>query len=171
MYNWHSQHATHRSFSKAMAARISAFVGSMTFVYLHIIWFAVWILVPIEPFPYGLLTMMVSLEAIFLSTFVMINANDAADRDRVNAEADYKTNVDAKKEIETLIAKLDTIETGKLDALIRSVASLSVETESLIAAYRFDRTLIPLLFPSQMRNIDMSGTLPRAYPVPSDLPV
>jgi uncharacterized membrane protein len=50
-------------------------------VYIHIIWFAAWIGFLVEPYPFGLLTMMVSLEAIFLSTFVMISVN-LADRKR-----------------------------------------------------------------------------------------
>src|SRR6185437_5047130 len=56
---------------------ITRFAGSMAFVYFHIIWFAVWIICGIEGYPYGLLTMIVSLEAIFLSTFVMISQNRA----------------------------------------------------------------------------------------------
>jgi uncharacterized membrane protein len=57
--------------------RITAFSGSMRFVYLHAIWFASWIGFGVESYPYGLLTMIVSLEAIFLSTFVMISQNRA----------------------------------------------------------------------------------------------
>src|SRR5512133_4179368 len=51
--------------------------GSMMFVYLHILWFGSWIGFGVESYPYGLLTMIVSLEAIFLSTFVMISQNRA----------------------------------------------------------------------------------------------
>jgi len=51
------------------------FAGSMWFVYLHIAWFSIWIALGVEYYPYGLLTMIVSLEAIFLSTFVMISQN------------------------------------------------------------------------------------------------
>jgi uncharacterized membrane protein len=58
-----------------IADGITRFAGSMFFVYVHIVWFALWIVVGIEKFPYGLLTMIVSLEAIFLSTFVMISQN------------------------------------------------------------------------------------------------
>ena len=57
-----------------IADRITAFAGSMTFVYIHIAWFGCWIGFGVE-YPYGLLTMIVSLEAIFLSTFVMISQN------------------------------------------------------------------------------------------------
>src|SRR6185369_2576390 len=56
---------------------ITAFAGSMVFVYVHIVWFTLWITLPVEKYPFGLLTMIVSLEAIFLSTFVMIRQNRA----------------------------------------------------------------------------------------------
>jgi uncharacterized membrane protein len=56
---------------------ITAFAGSMAFVYIHIVWFGCWIGFGVESYPYGLLTMIVSLEAIFLSTFVMISQNRA----------------------------------------------------------------------------------------------
>src|ERR1700709_185633 len=59
------------------ADAITRFSGSMTFVLLLIIWFAAWIGFGVESYPYGLLTMIVSLEAIFLSTFVMISQNRA----------------------------------------------------------------------------------------------
>ena len=49
----------------------------MSFVYIHVLWFAAWIIFKVEHYPYGLLTMIVSLEAIFLSTFVMISQNRA----------------------------------------------------------------------------------------------
>jgi uncharacterized membrane protein len=60
-----------------IADAITRFSGSMTFVYLHIIWFGCWIGFGVESYPFGLLTMIVSLEAIFLSTFVMISQNRA----------------------------------------------------------------------------------------------
>ena len=60
-----------------IADAITRFAGSMAFVYFHIVWFAVWIIFGVEGYPFGLLTMIVSLEAIFLSTFVMISQNRA----------------------------------------------------------------------------------------------
>jgi uncharacterized membrane protein len=60
-----------------IADAITRFAGSMPFVYLHIIWFTLWIALGVEKFPFGFLTMLVSLEAIFLSTFVMISQNRA----------------------------------------------------------------------------------------------
>ena len=81
---------------------ITAFSGTMLFVYLHAAWFAVWITFNEglfgrsaiwDPFPFGLLTMIVSLEAIFLSTFVMISQNRQAAREKVRADLDFETNI------------------------------------------------------------------------------
>jgi uncharacterized membrane protein len=72
-----------------IADRITAFAGSMAFVYISIVWFACWIGFGVEKFPYGLLTMIVSLEAIFLSTFVMISQNRADAKRQVVADQQW----------------------------------------------------------------------------------
>jgi uncharacterized membrane protein len=74
-----------------IADRITTFAGSMTFVYIHILWFGCWIGFHVEKYPFGLLTMIVSLEAIFLSTFVMISQNRADAKRQVIADAQWKT--------------------------------------------------------------------------------
>ena len=74
-----------------LADRITAFAGSMLFVYVHIVWFACWIGFGLENYPYGLLTMIVSLEAIFLSTFVMISQNRADAKRQVIADEQWST--------------------------------------------------------------------------------
>jgi uncharacterized membrane protein len=88
-----------------VADSISAFAGSLTFVYLHIAWFAAWIVLNLglvgrrlvfDPFPYGLLTMVVSLEAIFLSTFILITQNRQGERSEKRAEFDFRNNVRAE---------------------------------------------------------------------------
>ena len=73
------------------ADKITAFSGSMLFVYLHIIWFGCWIGFGVEDYPFGLLTMIVSLEAIFLSTFVMISQNRADAKRQVIADEQWQT--------------------------------------------------------------------------------
>jgi uncharacterized membrane protein len=73
-----------------VADRITAFSGSMIFVYIHIIWFGCWIGFRVEKYPFGLLTMIVSLEAIFLSTFVMISQNRADAKRQVIADQQWK---------------------------------------------------------------------------------
>jgi uncharacterized membrane protein len=86
------EHARQRaeSVQNRIADRITAFAGSMKFVYLHLLWFGAWIIFGVEGYPYGLLTMIVSLEAIFLSTFVMISQNRADERRQVLADNQWK---------------------------------------------------------------------------------
>jgi uncharacterized membrane protein len=79
------------SVENRIADRITAFAGSMQFVYIHIIWFSCWIGLGVEKYPYGLLTMIVSLEAIFLSTFVMISQNRADEKRQVLADQQWQT--------------------------------------------------------------------------------
>jgi uncharacterized membrane protein len=80
-----------RDVQSRVADTITRFAGSMTFVYLHIIWFGGWIAFGVESYPYGLLTMIVSLEAIFLSTFVMISQNRADAKRQVIADKQWQT--------------------------------------------------------------------------------
>ena len=86
-----------------IADRITAFSGSMAFVYLHIIWFACWIGFGVEKYPFGLLTMIVSLEAIFLSTFVMISQNRADAKRQVLANEQWRTVQEEDKQNQELL--------------------------------------------------------------------
>jgi uncharacterized membrane protein len=86
-----------------VADRITAFSGSMAFVYIHILWFGCWIGFGVEEYPYGLLTMIVSLEAIFLSTFVMISQNRADDKRRVLADQQWRTVQEEERENKRLL--------------------------------------------------------------------
>ena len=81
---------------------VTAFAGSMRFVYIHIIWFGLWITINVglagvdhefDKFPFGLLTMIVSLEAIFLATFVMISQNRQAARADLRSQLDFENNI------------------------------------------------------------------------------
>jgi uncharacterized membrane protein len=87
------EHARKRaeSVQNRIADRITAFAGSMAFVYIHVVWFGSWIAFGVEKYPYGLLTMIVSLEAIFLSTFVMISQNRADAKRQVVADLQWQT--------------------------------------------------------------------------------
>ena len=86
-----------------IADAITRFSGSMTFVYLHILWFGCWIGFGVESYPYGLLTMIVSLEAIFLSTFVMISQNRADEKREVVANQQWVTVQDEDKQDKELL--------------------------------------------------------------------
>jgi uncharacterized membrane protein len=73
-----------------LADRITAFAGSMTFVYVHVFVFALW-MVALEKSPWPTLTLAVSLEAIFLSTFVLIGQNRQAAFQQAKADHDYES--------------------------------------------------------------------------------
>ena len=84
------------------ADAVTTFAGSLNFVYIHTVWFGIWVIlnvgafgasVAFDKYPFGLLTMIVSLEAIFLSTFVMITQNRQAARADIRSELDFETNI------------------------------------------------------------------------------
>jgi uncharacterized membrane protein len=93
-----------RKVENRIADRITAFSGSMRFVYIHLAWFGCWIGFGVESYPYGLLTMIVSLEAIFLSTFVMISQNRADAKRQVIADQQWQTVQDENRQNEELLA-------------------------------------------------------------------
>src|SRR5262249_13488793 len=99
------QHAQHRAMDieNRIADRITTFAGSMHFVYLHVLLFAVW-MVWLESKPWPTLTLVVSLEAIFLSTFVMISQNRADEKHQVMASAEWNSVQLEEKQNEQLLA-------------------------------------------------------------------
>jgi uncharacterized membrane protein len=104
--------ARHKHFQVRLADGITAFAGSMMFVYIHAVVFAVWMIF-LEKDPWPKLTLVVSLEAIFLSTFVMIGQNRSAafqqakaNHDFVEQEQELKTNTALTREIEVLTKEI-----------------------------------------------------------------
>ena len=97
--------------SDRIADRITAFSGSMLFFYVNALWFAIWIplnlgwfgIEPFDPFPFGLLTMVVSLEAIFLATFVLISQNRQAVLADKRAKVDLQVDMLAEQEVTKLM--------------------------------------------------------------------
>jgi len=108
-----------RNLQDRMADTITRFAGSMPFVYLHIAWFTLWIVFRVEKFPFGLLTMLVSLEAIFLSTFVMISQNRADERRAALAEHQWR------------IVQAEEQQNEELIAISRQILELTKEIHSL----------------------------------------
>ncbi|MBL8056262.1 MAG: DUF1003 domain-containing protein [Anaerolineales bacterium] len=106
-----------RSVIDKAADWIAAFSGSIPFLGLHVLWFAIWVgwnsAAPeaqrFDPFPYGLLTMMVSLEAIILSVFVLLSQNRQIEKDRVRSDIEYDVNLKAELEIMQLHEKVDRL--------------------------------------------------------------
>jgi len=106
-----------RGFILRVADWVSWFSGSMLFLAIHAVWFVAWIsintgkigITAFDPYPYGLLTMIVSLEAIFLSCIVLISQNRQAEKDRVRSDIEYEVNIKAELEVAHLHEKTDRI--------------------------------------------------------------
>ena len=115
------QHAEERSRNPQdrIADAITRFAGSMPFVYIHIVWFTLWIALRVEDFPFGFLTMLVSLEAIFLSTFVMISQNRADDKRAALAEHQWR------------LVQAEARQNEELISLSRQILEITKETHSL----------------------------------------
>jgi uncharacterized membrane protein len=103
---------------------IADFSGSLPFLGLHAAWFLVWIgintipgLPAFDPFPFGLLTMCVSLEAIFLSVIVLLSQNRQSAKDRIRADVDYEVNLKAELEVSHLHEKVDHLHSVLLSKL------------------------------------------------------
>ena len=128
------EHAKQRaeSVQNRIADQITTFAGSMWFVYIHIIWFASWIAFGVERYPYGLLTMIVSLEAIFLSTFVMISQNRADAKRQAIADQQWQTVKEEDKQNEELLKLSNQI--LELTRAIHAVTSPGGETTTAKSA-------------------------------------
>jgi uncharacterized membrane protein len=135
-----------KGLQEKIADALTRFSGSMAFVYLHAIWFGIWILLnmgwmgskPFDPFPFSLLTLVVSLEAIFLSTFVLISQNHAGELADKRADLDLQINLLSEHEVTRLLTLMDAvadhlgINTGKkpeVEELKKDVAAEEVLIE------------------------------------------
>jgi uncharacterized membrane protein len=104
--------------SEHIAHRVTLLSGTMVFVVLHIIWFTVWIALnsglfgfePFDEFPFTFLTMIVSLEAIFLSVFVLITQNQLGRESDRRAKVDLEINVIAEREVTEALKALKSIQ-------------------------------------------------------------
>jgi uncharacterized membrane protein len=131
--------ARERSLQSRIADAITSFSGRMIFAYVHIVWFGIWILLntgrfgvrPFDPFPYGLLTMVVSLEAIFLSTFVLISQNRLGEETERRADLDLHIGLLTEHELTRVLQMLDAIQDrlGIVDHENSELADLEMETK------------------------------------------
>jgi uncharacterized membrane protein len=131
--------AHERSQQDRIADAITSFSGRMMFAYVHIVWFAIWILIntgrfgvrAFDPFPYGLLTMIVSLEAIFLSTFVLISQNRMGEETERRADLDLHIGLLTEHELTRVLQMLDAVQDklGIVDHENSELADLEMETK------------------------------------------
>jgi CRP/FNR family cyclic AMP-dependent transcriptional regulator len=115
--NVNEEMEVHSTLLQRMADWLAWFSGSMPFLISHTFWFIIWVSLntfilgagAFDPFPFGLLTMIVSLEAIFLACFVLISQNRQAEKDKVRADIEYEVNIKAELEVAHLHEKTDRI--------------------------------------------------------------
>ena len=131
--------AHERGLQDRIADSITSISGRMIFAYVHIVWFGIWILLntgyvgmpAFDPFPYGLLTMIVSLEAIFLSTFVLISQNRLGRETERRADLDLHIGLLTEHELTRVLQMLDAIQDklGIRDHANSDLADLEMETK------------------------------------------
>jgi len=122
---WHDKHKASLSFGQKIADKVANGMGSWTFIIIQTLIVALWMVLNVigiinhwDPYPFILLNLLFSTQAAYAAPIIMMAQNRQNERDRIQAMQDFKTNVDAKKEIETLQLRLNAIDTEKLDKII-----------------------------------------------------
>ena len=123
--NWHETHKNSSGFGHRLADLVASGMGSWRFIIIQTIFVAAWMIANVigfiyhwDAYPYILLNLLFSTQAAYAAPIIMMAQNRQSERDRHHAEQDFKTNVEAKKEIEQLLEKLNSIEIDKLDKII-----------------------------------------------------
>jgi len=123
--NWHEKHIETLSFGSRIADSVANGMGSWRFIIIQTILVILWMAVNLvgfmfhwDVYPFILLNLVFSTQAAYAAPIIMMSQNRQNERDRVQAQEDYQTNVDAKKEIEALSIQLSALEVDKLDKII-----------------------------------------------------
>jgi len=164
-----------RSLLTQVSDKLTEICGSTTFLVLHIIWFAVWILintgqiglvVPFDPFPFGLLTMVVSLEAIFLALFILVSQNRQAYISTIRDEVHMGVSLISEEEITKILGVLAEIrrEMGikksdpELDKMSQRIDTSYLEKTITEQLRRANKPLVEKLLKDFSENIPFSDT-------------
>jgi uncharacterized membrane protein len=125
MKTWHQHHSASLNFGQRLADSVANGMGSWRFIIWQTVIVAIWMILNVmaivghwDPYPYILLNLVFSTQAAYAAPIIMMAQNRQNERDRAQAEADYKTNCEAKLEIEQLLKKLNSIEIDKLDKIL-----------------------------------------------------
>jgi uncharacterized membrane protein len=123
---WHDQHKESMTFGQRLSDSIASGMGSWRFIIIQTTIVGVWIVLnlvevlfkPFDPYPFILLNLLFSTQAAYAAPIIMMSQNRSAQRDRFQADADFQTNRDSKKEIEEVQKHLSAIEVDKLDKIL-----------------------------------------------------
>jgi uncharacterized membrane protein len=124
--NWHEKHKETLGFGSRLADSVAKGMGSWSFIIIQTLLVVLWMGLNLvgyvyhwDVYPFILLNLVFSTQAAYAAPIIMMSQNRQNDRDRVQAQADYQTNIDAKLEIEALSKKLNSLEVDKLDKIIK----------------------------------------------------
>ena len=122
---WHDTHKESLGFGQRLADSVANGMGSWRFIIIQTVIVAVWMILNVigfaykwDLYPFVLLNLVFSTQAAYAAPIIMMAQNRQGERDRAQATADYQTNCEAKKEIEELLSRLNTIEIEKLDKIL-----------------------------------------------------
>ena len=123
--NWHDEHRSTRNFGQRLADNVANGMGSWRFIIWQTIIVAVWMILNVlayvhhwDEYPFILLNLVFSTQAAYAAPIIMMAQNRQNERDRAQADSDFRTNKEAKLEIEELQKKLNAIEVEKLDRIL-----------------------------------------------------
>jgi len=129
--NWHQKHHETLEFGNRLADAVANSMGSWRFIIVQTVLVVLWMGLNTMAFvqhwdvyPFILLNLVFSTQAAYAAPIIMMSQNRQNERDRVHAQADYQTNLDAKLEIEALATKLNSIEIDKLDKIIKMLEEM-----------------------------------------------
>jgi uncharacterized membrane protein len=124
--NWHKKHTDSLTLGQHTADKFASVMGSWKFIIIQTLIVLVWMGLNIigyinhwDPYPFILLNLLFSTQAAYAAPILMMSQNRQNERDRMHAEADFNTNVKAKKEIEEVQLALSRIERDKLDEILK----------------------------------------------------
>ncbi len=128
---WHEQHLAALTTGQKVADEVARGMGSWPFIIIQTIFVCIWMALNLigwmfhwDVYPFILLNLIFSLQAAYAAPVIMMAQNRQNERDRVQAAADYRTNVEAKKEIEALQVAIARIETEKLGEILKRLDDL-----------------------------------------------
>ena len=131
---WHQNHMDTLGFGQRLADSVANGMGSWRFIIIQTAIVALWMILNIvgfvyhwDVYPYILLNLLFSTQAAYAAPIIMMAQNRQNERDRANAEQDFKTNVEAKQEIEELLSKLNSIEIDKLDKILEILQRMDIK--------------------------------------------
>ena len=129
--NWHQKHIASSSIGDRLSDSVANGMGSWKFIIWQTVIVLIWMALNIvafvrhwDPYPFILLNLIFSTQAAYAAPIIMMAQNRQSERDRIQADNDYLTNVEAKKEIEALQIHLNKIETEKLDIIIKMLQEM-----------------------------------------------